>query len=356
MASQLQQRRIVIVGATGYQGRAVVAHLLQTESDTHCFDIIGLTRNPSSKKCMKQLSDASASKHRLSFIKCDISLGKEHIKKSFEGARLRATAVFILTLGIDIAREWSYSLHNEVETGRDLIEAAAESNISFVVFSSIVSGEKMNHISHCYAKHLMENILHKYADSFRDGYIILRTPHFMENIQRYFPVNDGCLQLPINPTTIIQHVSVEDIGRIAALHFNDYNLQMQHKNHILDVIGDEATGNEMAQILSNVSGTKIRFYKGPAWFFWFANSGLIPALQSLKQMYEYYDDPGLDGDVEECNKCYGNMITLQQFAMTHYKDDKSIGFSWRKRIIVAGVVTSVAVAGSIWWYKRHKNR
>eukprot|EP01084_Bolivina_argentea_P235944 396877_1 len=343
---EITQYKIVVVGATGSQGSAVIEHLLNSKNKD-IINILGLTRNPLSKKCNKLLALSSKSKHNLSFAKCDISLGKKEIIKHFKGAN----AAFIMTFGIAVENNWNYNGNNELINGKHLIESAAESNISFIVFTSVISAQQMGkNITQCYCKYEMENIIHSNRNKFKNGYVILRLPEFMDNLFKFFPISDGYLNHVYNADTNIQCITCDDIGRIASLHFLNNKLHKQYNNNTIDLIGDELNGKKMANIVTDVSGTKIKYNKGPASFFWGAK--LIPSLESLRKMYEWVDiNHGWGGNINESKKYHPNLTTFRQFADKHYKNDTSIGYSYRKRIIVITLISGILGAG-VWVYNK----
>jgi uncharacterized protein YbjT (DUF2867 family) len=148
MASQ--PRKILIVGATGQQGDAVLAelwHLANTSPDSFpSVEILALTRNASAKKSQALISTYGEGPLKIELV---------------EGNTTNPAPIFAAHKDIDTV--FSYTMlgggDGEEEQVKPLICAAAESGVKHFVFSSVERGgdelswENPTDVPHFVTKH-----------------------------------------------------------------------------------------------------------------------------------------------------------------------------------------------------------
>eukprot|EP01084_Bolivina_argentea_P200440 342761_1 len=241
-------RSIAVLNSTGNQGSNVIESLLEIESnDNIIYNIIGLTRDPLSSKCKKLLLKFSniSCKHSIKFIKCDIH-SKEDLISIFSSNKI--WGVYCVTYAP------FNGTNDEINDGKICIDAAIKCNIKYFILSSVVSvNSAPNNINHINSKKVMEEyLINKINDNnnnnniFSDGWTILKTTFYMENLFTFNIPKNGYLPIPIiKPQTKFAIVSIKNIGDIAAAQFNA-NINFIQNNHKYDCIGDDICGEQMA--------------------------------------------------------------------------------------------------------------
>lgn len=155
-------QHIVVVGATGTQGRGIVQSLLPQ------WPIQALTRDPNSPSAQSLLSDFQTPDNRLSLVTGHV-YDKASLVKAFKGAH----GVFVMTserYPWKVLTEESEMKH-ELEAGRNLIEAARECGVEHFVFSSLpdvveASGGRFVNVHHMNNKHEIEVLARGELDCF----------------------------------------------------------------------------------------------------------------------------------------------------------------------------------------------
>lgn len=111
-------RHVLVVGATGNQGGAVVDGLLAADDDQ--FSVYGLTRDATSEKA-QALADRG-----ITVVEGDLNE-----TESLRNAMNEVDAVFAVT------NYFIAGFESEIEQGTNLAEVAAESDIDHFVYSSV---------------------------------------------------------------------------------------------------------------------------------------------------------------------------------------------------------------------------
>jgi uncharacterized protein YbjT (DUF2867 family) len=263
----MNKHKIVVCGATGNQGRAVVENLLKEPK----WDVTALTRNTNTDAA-KRLRGLGAK-----LLKADTQ-DLASLLSAFKGAY----GVFGVT------QPWSSDykkcdVHNELEQGRNIISAGKIAGVEHLVFSSIINTEnKPTGVSHVDSKLELEQFIKDKGVP----HCILRCAQFMDNIgQQFFPVKNGKIKGFIAAHAKVPYVACDDIGATAALIFR---FPQAHLFKTYDLIGDFATGNEIADVLAEIHGTPFKYSAPPAFLLrlfaqdfyamrrWFERYGKVP--------------------------------------------------------------------------------
>ncbi|KAJ5147474.1 NmrA-like [Penicillium atrosanguineum] len=151
MASNAQNRIIVVLGSTGHQGRGVVSSLL-SDSARELWNVRAVTRDVNSVSAQRLLNDFQTPDHRLSLITGDF-FDEESLQVAFSGAY----GVFAVTSETNSRTiEHEDDLKQELESGKNIISAAKICRIQHFVLSSLpdmkraTSGrfDKLFHMDH----------------------------------------------------------------------------------------------------------------------------------------------------------------------------------------------------------------
>jgi uncharacterized protein YbjT (DUF2867 family) len=265
-------KAVLVTGATGRQGGAVVRHLR-----ARGWPVRALTRNPD-----------SASARELALQGVDVVKGDLDDPESL---RLAARGVY----GVYSVQDyWTAGARREVTQGKNVADAAKQARVQHVVYSSVGGAERNSGIDHWETKWEIENYL-------RDlglPVTILRLAAFMEN---YYieavevGILKGTLRDPIRADKPYQTIATDDIGAIAALAFDR---PQEFIGLALEIAGSELTNPEAAQVFSRVLGKPVRFRRLP-----------MPVVRlvlgkEFYQMFRWFNEAGFQADIAGLRRKY----------------------------------------------------
>lgn len=224
---------ILVTGATGHQGGAVARHLLKDG-----WKVRVLTRHP-------QSADSLALKEA----------GMEIFEGNFEDFASLDRALKDVYGVFSIQQPLEYGIESEVNQGKAVVDAALRANIKHFIYSSYAGAEDQPGIPFIDSKWEIEQYIRKSGLN----WTIFRPVFFMEyflmpEIQQQ--IQNGYLRLALDSEMSIQLISVEDVGALVAVAFNNPDLYV---GKALEIAGDEITGNQIADIFSKAIGKKVSF-------------------------------------------------------------------------------------------------
>lgn len=233
-------RRILVTGATGKQGGALVSALLKSQPDPP-FHLVALTRSANSAK-----AQALAQKTNVSVLEGDLDDCVSIFKKFSEPFH----GVFGVTTPIK---------GDEVEEkqGKALVDAAAANGVKHFVFTSVDRGVNSDTdatpVPHFQSKFNIENHLKAVAAKTRQmDWTIIRPVFFMENLSPGF-LGKACATIwELNGSDRkLQMVSTVDVGILAA---DAFKYQEQYASKALNLATDSLSPNEAKAIFKRVIG------------------------------------------------------------------------------------------------------
>ena len=140
------------------------------------------------------------------------------------------------------------------------------------------------------------------------SYTILRPVFFMENLLTSGVLQGDTLVLPLAPTTVLQMIAVDDIGKFGAMAFD--RLTEMNRDEI-DIAGDEATMPQAAAILSEALGRQITFSRMPI-------EQLRSSNPDMATMFEWFERVGYSVDIAGLERKYGvKLMKLPEWARQH---------------------------------------
>jgi len=235
-------RTIVVTAATGRQGRAAAAALLERG-----WPVRALVRDPDSAGAA-ELAAAGAE-----VAVCDLD-DAAAVKAALGGAH----GLFLYQPGF-MSPELTPGLgpDSELTRGRTIISAALSTGIGHLVYSSGL-GANLG-LSPLYApKHALEQQLAASGVPFT----IIRPVGFMENYagpgRGLQP--DGTIRTPAPPHVVEQLIAVRDIGAFAAVAFASPG---QYVGQAFELAGDELTIPQIAAVMTAALGRPIRYTQIP---------------------------------------------------------------------------------------------
>jgi uncharacterized protein YbjT (DUF2867 family) len=256
------QRVILVTGATGKQGGAVLHHL-----QGRGFSIRILTRHPD-KPAARALIGGGV----------DVVQGDLNDPASL-------TRALEDVYGVYSVQESRGGAEAEIRQGINLADAANRSGVSHLVYSSVGSADQNTGIPHFDSKFRIEE--HLRSTGIR--YTIFRPVFFMENwFGSKDQIEEGILAQPLNPETRLQMIAVDDIGAFVAAAF-------EHPGHwegrAIDIAGDELSMTEIAEAFSRSVGREVRYRQVP-WDAFEEQAG-----HEITVMYQWFQNVGYHVDI-----------------------------------------------------------
>ena len=222
-----QSKLVLVTGATGNQGGAVVQALLARGQQVRA-----LTRNP-----------ASPAANRLRQQGVEIAVGEFTDHDSLVRAARGVDAVYVMSTSFE------QGVEKETAQGIATTDAAKAAGVGHLVYSSVASADRATGIPHFDSKYRVE----KHIVSSGVPYTIIAPVFFMDNLLQPWALpnlRQGKLAQAMPATRSLQQIAVADIGGFAAAVFERRDTVFGRR---IDIAGDELTGGEAAAILSEVT-------------------------------------------------------------------------------------------------------
>nr|WP_264475090.1 NmrA family NAD(P)-binding protein [Salinirubrum litoreum] len=219
--------RVLVVGATGRQGGAVVDALLADDAD---FEVFGLTRDPDSE------SARALAERGVTVVEGDAT-DRESMDRVL--AETDATDVFLLTTG---------GADAERRQGETVVAAAEAAGVGHLVFSSGGNAGAGGHVPHVAAKFAVEQRLRESPMR----WTIVRPHSFVSNLARNRDeIASGTLSFPIPEGERFAFVDHRDVGRLAVRAFRDPD---RFAGETIELAGAVVSLPELAEAVSDVVG------------------------------------------------------------------------------------------------------
>jgi len=298
----ITNKTVLITGATGRQGGAVIRHMLPKG-----WKLRALTRNP-----------GSATAQDLTRQGIDVAQGDLEDPTSLERAAHGAYGIY------SVQDFWSVGAKREVQQGKNLAEAAKKAGVEHFVYSSVGGAERNSGIDHWESKWEIE----KYIRKLGLPATILRPVTFMETyyVQEVeIGILKGKLVDPIRADKPYQTIATDDIGAFVALAFE------RPKEFIgvdLEIAGSELTNPEAAQVFSRVLGKPVKFQRLP-----------MPMVRlflgkEFYQMFRWFNDAGYQANIAELRRRYPEirLHTLEEWLREEGWHKRALRFRAPKEI------------------------
>jgi uncharacterized protein YbjT (DUF2867 family) len=245
-------RSILVSGATGKQGGALIKSLLSSqEPNSPSFQILALTRNSSSPSAQRL-----ASMPNVTVIEGDLN----DCAAIFAAVPSQYKPVWGV-FSVQVPAAGPFANHNiEVRQGKSLIDVAIANDVKYFVYTSADRGglEKSDmdptNIPHIVTKYHIEKYLKEKSaviaknNNKAMSWTILRPVAFFENVGVAF-LNRLFVAMwrPIPSSKPLQFISTVDIGHIAALAFQNPD-SPDYKNQAISIAGDELNYQQANEI------------------------------------------------------------------------------------------------------------
>ncbi|MCB1015940.1 MAG: NmrA/HSCARG family protein [Acidimicrobiales bacterium] len=228
--------RIVVCGATGQQGGAVLDRLLAEDR----YDVVGMSRDPDGAAA-RRMRDRGAE------VRAADLADTESLRRAFEGA----AGVFGVTT--PMGPDGKLDTAAERVQGLAIVDACVAAGIQHLVLTTVLHvDDESATVPYIASKREIE----AYAAAQGVPHTFLCPASFMDELGgEFLPVKRGTLTGQADGDAKVPYVACTDIGAFAALAFADPDQFVGRK---LNVIGDFLSGDELAELLSEKTGRRIR--------------------------------------------------------------------------------------------------
>ncbi len=276
----MKDKTILVIGATGNQGAAVISALEKTN-----FIIRALVRknDPSSIKIQ------TLQQKRVEIIEGNLD-DFNSLVRAMEGAYGVFSALNFQDGGVE----------KEEERGKRVADAAKKAGVQHFVYSSVGGAERDSGIPHFESKWHVEEHIRKLGIP----YSIVRPTTFMTNLMEQ-PAAMRFIALSMSKGTIatkpLQMIAVEDIGRWVAHMFLN---PKDYLGKAVEIAGDAVTFHKMITAYQKVYGKTPMSIKLP--------SGLF-SKGDLGKMFTWINKHGYEADIVANRKALPDLLTFEQF-------------------------------------------
>jgi uncharacterized protein YbjT (DUF2867 family) len=265
-------KTVLVTGATGRQGGAVIRHMLPKG-----WRLRALT-----------FKADGATVERL------VSQGIEVVRGDMEDPSSLERAVQGVYGVYSVQDFWAVGAKREVQQGKNLADAAKKAGVEHFVYASVGGAERNSGIDHWESKWQVENYIRKLGLPAT----MIRPAAFMENYyidQVEIGILKGKLMDPIRGDKPYQTIASDDIGAFVALAFERPKEFMGME---LEIAGSELTNPEAAQVFSRVLGKPVKFRKLPMPMVRFVLG------KEFYQMFRWFNQAGFKADISELRRKY----------------------------------------------------
>lgn len=282
--NQRETKTILVTGGTGQQGGAVAMALLADG-----WKVRSLVRDPLSEKA-KRLAAAG-----VELVPGDFT-DAASLRQAMDGVY----GVFSVQPSSGQGAVYGISDEQEICYGKRIAEIALDQQVKHFIYTSAgAAGKGDTNIGHFDSKTEIEN----YIRSLPLRSTIIRPPAFMELLMLPgLGLEQNKFTFFLRPEQSLQVIAVEDIGKIVTALFAEPET---FAGQTLEIAGDQVTGNQLQEILSQAAGRAIiceRF-----------STGILQQNPLLKRLTDIIDDGRGAGyaDIAALRQTFGNLLTLE---------------------------------------------
>jgi uncharacterized protein YbjT (DUF2867 family) len=296
-------RALLITGATGKQGGAVIDALLARQPSD--FLLLAATRNAQSASAKR----LAAKSDRIKLVQGDL----DATPALFASAKAAAGSVPLWGVYSVQALQGSKKMEDEKRQGKALVDESIKAGVKHFVYSSVERGgderswSNPTPIPHFITKHQIE---HHLRDSTADGkgdmgWTILRPVIFMENLQPGF---FGKVFLTMLRDTMkdkpLQWIATRDIGYFAAEAFHDPSTW---DRRAVGLAGDEITFAQLSGAFEKATGD-------PAGTtFRLLGTALKRGVAEVGVMVDWFKNDGYKANISEVRKIHPEVTRMEDW-------------------------------------------
>ncbi|KAI1170151.1 hypothetical protein F4777DRAFT_136314 [Nemania sp. FL0916] len=296
---------VLVTGATGKQGGAVINALLDQRSEK--FTILAVTRDVNAAASQKLLS-------RYPSIKL-IQGNLNDVPTLFNTARNATGKPIWGVFSVQISVGNDVTSESEVRQGRALIDESIAAGVRHFVYSSVDRGgdgkswDNTTPIPHFRTKYEIEHYLRDVTalgtPGEKMGWTILRPVAFMDNVTPGFPTKVFLAALRNwLGSKRMQWVATRDIGIFAAKVFT-HPSEWDHRS--IGLAGDELNFDELSQAFMSVTGRP-----APVTYSFFG-SAMTFMVSELRVMINWFSTDGYAANIQLCRAEHPGLLSFAEW-------------------------------------------
>jgi uncharacterized protein YbjT (DUF2867 family) len=267
----MEDKIILITGATGKQGGATLRHLAKRKG----FKLRAMTRKPNEKPAAE-----------LAALGAQVVGGDLDDAASLSRALEGAWGVYA------VQNTWEAGVEKEEVQGKRIAELARKAGVQRYVYTSVGSAHLKTGIPHFDNKFRIEETVKGLGFP---SYAIIRPVFFMENLLTPWSLQGDKLAAALKPDTRLQMVAVDDIGKFGAKAFVEADAL---KNVAFDIAGDAVSMSDAAASLSELVGAPVTYQQIPM-------EVLRKNSEDLYKMTAWFESTGYSVDIPSLEQRYG---------------------------------------------------
>ncbi|EEU33937.1 uncharacterized protein NECHADRAFT_55847 [Fusarium vanettenii 77-13-4] len=294
-------RAILVTGATGNQGGAVIDALLSRKPSD--FLLLAVTRNAKSPSAQR-LAAKSPSSIRL--VEGDL----DSTPRLFESAKQVAGTVPLWGVySVQASMGKGVTLEGEIKQGKAMIDESIKADVQHFVYSSVERGgnerswDNPTPVPHFKTKHEIEHYLRDTTAGKTMGWTILRPVIFMDNLVPGFP---GKVFMTMLRDTIkdkpLQWIATKDIGFFGAEAFHD---PKTWNKRAVGLAGDVLTFSQLSDTFKKVTG------EPAGTTFSLLGKALKHGVAEMGLMVDWFRDEGYAADLDGIEKVHPHVTKME---------------------------------------------
>ncbi len=256
---------VLVSGATGQQGGALARVLLDKGHRVRAF-----VRRPDSPEA-KELERLGAR----------LAEGNLEEPSTIEDAAKGMDAVFI------VATPFEAGMEAETRHGIAAAEAAKAAGVGHLVYSSVANADKDTAIPHFESKRKVE----EHIEGLGIPYTIVAPVYFMDNLLAPWTLpqlKEGQFPMALPSSRPLQQIALSDIATFTGIVLEN---REEFEGRRVDIASDELAGEEIAEVLTRVTGHEIRYVELPL-------EQVRRAMgEDGARMFEWFDQVGYSADI-----------------------------------------------------------
>lgn len=297
----IMSRALLITGATGKQGGAVINALLARQPSD--FLILAATRNAQSASA----KSLAAKSDRIKLVEGNLDATTALL------ASAKAAAGSVPLWGVFSVQTVGKKIEDEARQGKALVDESIKAGVQHFVYSSVERGgderswSNPTPVQHFITKHQIEHHLRDSTAGVKSrmGWTILRPVIFMDNFQPGF---FGNVFLTVLRDTMqekpLQLIATRDIGHFAAEAFHD---PAKWNGRALGLAGDELTFSELSRVFEKVTGNPAQTT------FSLFGKALKYGVSEIGVMVDWFKSDGYNANVSEAKKIHPGVTTMESY-------------------------------------------
>ncbi|KAK4443474.1 putative negative transcriptional regulator [Podospora aff. communis PSN243] len=302
-------KTLLITGATGKQGGAVIDALLDLDKDGSQFTILALTRDTSSASA-KRL----ASRGNIQLVQGDLNDVPALLA---EAKRLNSDQPPWGVYSVQASLGPGVTVEGEITQGKALIDGCVDAGIKHFVYSSVERGgdaaswDNPTPIPHFQTKQVIEQHLRSVTAAGEPGatmgWTILRPVAFMDNLEPGMKTKVFIAALWNHlgdRNKSMQWVATADIGVFAAKAFSS---PAEWNHRAVGIAGDELTMEQLSASFARATGSP-----APVTY-WPLGSLLTTAVQEVRLMIGWFASSGYKADIAARRRDHPGLLTMEEW-------------------------------------------